>query len=302
MIVSCGEALVDLVPEPIAGGGPMNVAIAAARLGVPAAFVGAISTDTFGDLLWQHIESNGVDLTLCPRLDAPTARAVVEHVPELRFRFEGEGTADALLDSADLSRLGPGPHIVHGGTLGMFRGMTAETLARLAETHDGIVSLDCNVRPQIIDDRARWHHFHDRWLAHTNIYKGSDEDFDWIWPGRSIESCAAELISTGTEVVVLTRGKEGLSIITAGGELRAAAPEITVVDTVGAGDTIVGALLSSLWNHGDGTGRSQLSEISQSDWTAFAERAVAAAAITCSRPGADPPYLVELVGEERPRG
>jgi len=294
MIVSCGEALVDLVPEPVAGGGPMNVAVAAARLGVPAAFVGAVSTDEFGDLLWAHLESNGVDLRLCPRLDAPTARAIVEHVPELRFRFEGDGTADTLLDSVDLSRLGPGPHIVHGGTLGMFRGTTAETLARLAESHDGIVSLDCNVRPQIIDDPERWHHFHERWLWNTNIYKGSDEDFGWIWPGRSMESCAEQLISNGTEVVVLTRGSEGLSIVTDDGEVRAAAPSITVADTVGAGDTIVGALLSSLWNHGDGSGTASLNDIGPSDWLAFAQRAVEAAAITCSRPGADPPYRSEL--------
>jgi fructokinase len=295
MIVSCGEALVDLVPEPVAGGGPMNVSIAAARLGVPAAFVGGISTDEFGDLLWRHLASNGVDLTLCPRLDAPTAKAIVEHVPELRFRFEGAGTADTLLAEADLNRLGPGPHIVHGGTLGMFRGTTAETLAGLVESHDGIVSLDCNVRPQIIDDPARWQHFHDRWLAHTDIYKGSNEDFDWIWPGRSMESCADQLISNGTEAVVLTRGSDGLSIVTAGGEVRAPAPSITVVDTVGAGDTIVGALLSSVWNHGDGAGTSRLGEIDQADWLAFGERAVRAAAITCSRPGADPPYSSELV-------
>jgi fructokinase len=173
VIVSCGEALVDLVPEPVAGGGPMNVAIAAARLGGPAAFVGGVSTDAYGDLIWNHLDSNGVDLTLCPRLEALTARAIVEHVPELRFRFEGTDTADTLLNDADLGRLGPGRHIVHGGTLGMFRGATAETLARLVESHDGIVSLDCNVRPQIIDDRARWDHFHERWLVHTNIYKGS---------------------------------------------------------------------------------------------------------------------------------
>lgn len=294
MIVSCGEALVDLAPDPIAGGGPMNVSIAAARLGVPAAFVGAISTDVHGDLLWRHLEANGVDLTLCPRLDAPTAKAIVEHVPELRFRFEGDGTADTLLDSADLSRLGPGPHIVHGGTLGMFRGATAETLARLIEHHDGIVSLDCNVRPQIIDDPARWHHFHQRWLAHTNVYKGSDEDLDWIWPGRSMESCAEQLIADGIEVVVLTRGSDGLSIVTADGEARAPAPSITVADTIGAGDTIVGALLSSIWNHGDGGGRSALADIDRSDWARFAARAVHAAAITCSRPGADPPYLAEV--------
>ncbi len=294
MIVSCGEALVDLVPKPIAGGGPMNVSIAAARLGVAAAFVGGISTDVYGDLVWQHLASNGVDLTLCPRIDAPTARAIVEHVPQLRFRFEGDGTADTLLASADLNRLGAGPHIVHGGTLGMFRGTTAETLARLVERHDGIVSLDCNVRPRIIDDRARWDHFHERWLAHTNIYKGSDEDLSWIWPDRTMESCAEQLISNGIEAVVLTRGSEGLSIVTAAGEARVPAPSITVSDTIGAGDTIVGSLLTSIWNHGNGTGTSTLADINLSDWTGFADRAVRAAAITCSRPGADPPYLAEL--------
>jgi len=294
MIVSCGEALVDLVPDPVAGGGPMNVAIAAARLGVPAAFVGGISTDAFGDLLWQHLEANQVDLRLCQRIDAPTAKAIVEHVPELRFRFEGDDTADTLLGDADLSRLGTGPHIVHGGTLGMFRGATAETLARLVEGHDGIVSLDCNVRPQIIDDRARWDHFHDRWLERANIYKGSNEDLAWIWPDRSMESCAEQLIANGTEVVVLTRGSEGLSILTAEGETSVPAPVVTVVDTVGAGDTIVAALLSSVWDHGAGSGSSTLADIDLGDWTTFARRAVKAAAITCSRPGADPPYLVEL--------
>jgi len=294
MIVSCGEALVDLVPDPVAGGGPMNVAVAAARLGVPAAFVGGISTDPYGDMLWRHLESNGVDLTLCPRPDAPTARAIVEHVPELRFRFEGDGTADTLLGGADLERLGPGPHILHGGTLGMFRGVTAETLARLAEHHDGIVSLDCNVRPDIIDDPRAWHHFHDRWLARTNIYKGSNEDFEWIWPGRSMEACAAELIAVGIEVVVLTRGSDGLSILTADGEALAPAPMVRVVDTVGAGDTIVAALLASVWDHGRGGGTSRLADIGLVEWTAFADRAARAAAITCSRVGADPPYRSEL--------
>ncbi len=109
-----------------------------------------------------------------------------------------------------------------------------------------------------------------------------------------MESCADELIKNGTDVVVLTRGSDGLSIVTADGEARAPAPFVAVVDTVGAGDTIVAALLSSLWNHGDGSGTSMLADISISDWAAFAERAVKAAAITCSRVGADPPYLVEL--------
>jgi fructokinase len=95
---------------------------------------------------------------------------------------------------------------------------------------------------------------------------------------------------------VLTRGSDGLSVVTAAGEARVGAPTVTVVDTVGAGDTIVGALLTSIWDHGSGSGTSTLDDISLSDWTRFAERAVAAAAITCSRPGADPPFLTELAG------
>ena len=175
----------------------MNVAIAVARLGVPSAFLGSVSTDEHGDRIWSHLTANGVDVSATQRVAAPTARAIVEHVPQLRFRFEGTDTADTLLEAPELKQLGPGPHILHGGTLGLYRGRTATTLAELAEQHDGIVSLDPNIRPQIMHDRDRWDHFHDRWLLHTSIYKGSDEDLDWIWPNRSPESSAEALLADG---------------------------------------------------------------------------------------------------------
>ena len=290
MIFSCGEALVDLVPDPVPGGGPMNVAIASARLGADAAFVGGISTDDFGDVLWSHLESNGVDLSLSRRIDAPTARAIVEHVPELRFRFEGEGTADTLLGDIDPAAVRGRANIVHGGTLGMFRGPTAETLARLAESHDGIVSLDPNVRPQIIDDPAVWHAFHGRWLPHVDLYKGSDEDLSWIWPDQTPEDSAARLLEGGVGAVIVTRGADGLAILTTSTEARATPPPVDVVDTVGAGDTIVGAVLTSLSE----LGVTSLDEVAQDDWATIARRAVDAAAITCSRAGADTPRRAEL--------
>lgn len=293
MIVSCGEALVDLVPQAVAGGGPMNVAIAAARLGAPSAFVGGISNDAHGDMLWSYLGDNDVDTRLCGRFDAPTARAIVEHRPELRFRFEGHRTADTLLAEVDLSKLPTGPHIVHGGTLGLFRGRTAETLARLAEDHDGLVSLDPNVRPQIIDDRERWHHFHRRWLAHTDIYKASDEDLAWIWPNRSADSAAREILANGVSVVIVTKGADGLAVVTHDGEIQVGAPNIDVVDTVGAGDTIVAAVLTSASEMTAGS-VSRIHDLALSDWKTIAKRAVGAAAITCSRPGADPPHRSEL--------
>lgn len=292
MIFSCGEALVDLVPDPVPGGGPMNVAIAAARLGAAAAFVGGISTDEYGDMLWSHLASNGVDLSLSRRFDAPTARAIVEHVPELRFRFEGEGTADTLLTLIDHGAVHDAD-IVHGGTLGMFRGPAAEAYADLVAAHDGVVSLDPNIRPQIIDDRASWLGFHDRWLPHVDLYKGSDEDLAWIWPERSPEDSAAWLLEQGVGAVIVTRGSDGLSILTRRGEAFAAAPEIEVVDTVGAGDTIVGVVLTSIAEHFAGA-EIALDELADADWQRIANRAVAAAAITCSRVGAAVPFRHEL--------
>lgn len=294
MIVSAGEALVDLVPHPVPGGGPMNVAVAAARLDVPAAFVGRVSTDVYGDQIWEHLRSNNVDLRLCERGPEPTARAIVEHTPRQAFRFEGEDTADTNLAAVDLARLGAGPHILHGGTLGLYRGRTAETLAAVAERHGGVVSLDPNVRPQIVDDRDRWDHFHRRWVERTHIYKVSNEDLDWIWPGRQFESCAEELLAGTAVAVMVTRGVDGVTVYLRGEELAVPGEEVDVVDTVGAGDTFVASVLASIWDRGLGGSPDRLSELVASDWVSIARRAVAAATITCTRAGADPPTLDEL--------
>lgn len=294
MIVSCGEALVDLVPHPVPGGGPMNTAIAAARLGAPAAFVGRVSTDDHGEAIIQHLRSNGVNLDACERGPEPTARAIVEHTPQLVFRFEGEGTADTCLGPVDLSVLGDGPHIVHGGTLGLFRGRTADHLADLVAEHDGIVSLDPNVRPQIIDDRDRWDHYHRRWLDRAHVYKGSDEDFGWIWPGRSVASCAEELLAGRAALVIETRGGDGAGFFTAGGEVVVPGRPVEVADTVGAGDTFIAAVLVSLWELGLAGEPAALGDLDADAWRRIGDRAVAAAAVTVSRVGADPPHADEL--------
>lgn len=294
MIVSCGEALVDLVPHPVPGGGPMNVAVAVARLGVPAAFAGGISTDDHGRRILDHLRENRVDVSACQYVDAPTARAIVEHVPELVFRFEGTDTADTMLSSLDLATLPGAPHVLHGGTLGLFRGRTAETLAAAVERHDGLVSIDPNVRPQIIDDRARWDHFHERWVARADIYKASDEDLAWIRSGRSADSVAEELLAGAATAVVVTRGADGLTIYTTAGEATASAPAVEVVDTVGAGDTIVAVVLASLWEAAPSGGAADPTGLSIEEWTEIARRGVTAAAITCARPGADPPHRHEL--------
>lgn len=297
MIVCCGEALVDVIdgdePRSIPGGGPMNAAVAAARLGAPAAFVGRVSTDAEGELIWEHLQRNRVDLRASERGREATARAIINPTPNPSFWFDGHNTADTALGSADLSPLGPGPHIVHGGTLGMFRGRTAGVLAQLAKQHDGIVSLDPNVRPAVIPDRQRWVSFHRRWSEACDIYRASDEDLHWIWPRRPAASCAEKLLEGRAAAVLITRGSQGATVYTTAGAVDVAAPTVKVADSVGAGDAFVGSVLVSLWNR-IGADRAALASISLADWRSIAELAATAAAITCTRAGADPPSAREL--------
>lgn len=293
MIIAAGEALVDLVPETRPGGGPMNVAVTVARLGVPAAFAGRVSTDENGQLVWDHLRRSGVDLRITQRGPEPTARAVVGLEPTPRFSFHGEGTADVSLDPIDLAPLGPGPHILHGGTLGLFRRPGAGVLAELLAGHDGLVSLDPNVRPTLIEDRDEWFGWFDRWLARCDILRGSDEDFDWIAPGRDAEDLAVELVQRGVGVVLVTRGADGVVVQRAHDRLQVPAVPVEVVDTVGAGDSFCGGVLAMLWERGV-SARDRLDAMTAPDWAHVVGFAVRVAAATCAKPGADPPWRHEL--------
>ena len=271
----------------------MNVAVAAARLGAPTAFLGRVSFDPFGELLMEHMEESGVNTTLVERGPEPTARAVVSLHPSPSFQFEADGTAEANLKSADLSPVGPGPHIVHGGTFGMYRGETATTLAELIETNPGLISLDPNVRPSIVDDRSEWDSWHRKWLDQTSLYRCSDEDAEWIAPNRTIDSFAAELLAGGIEAVIITRGGQGCDVFTSTWSEHRIGVQVDVVDTVGAGDTFTGAVLSGLHELGV-TKRSSLSSLDKASLLGVMDNALLAAAFVCGRTGANPPWRSEL--------
>ncbi|MEZ5175180.1 MAG: PfkB family carbohydrate kinase [Acidimicrobiia bacterium] len=292
VIVCCGDAIVDVISDAVPGGSNLNTAVAAARLGAPTAFLGRISTDADGAMLVRHLEDSGVDLRLVERGPEPTARAIVTVDPTPSFRFEADGTAEANLESASLDVIGPGPHIIQGGTFGMYRGATAATLHRLIADNPGLVVLDPNVRPSIIPDRSLWDLWHERWLDHTALYRCSNEDLDWIWGGRSESSVAGELLDRGIAAVVVTSA-DGCTIHTAGWDARVPGVSVEVVDTVGAGDTFTGTLLAGL--HESKVRQPEaLRFLNKASFVAAAEAAVIAAGFVCTRQGADPPWKDEL--------
>ena len=308
MIVSCGEALIDFVPlegpggeagyRPLPGGSPFNVAIAVARLGQSAGFLSRVSTDLFGDQLVATLEANDVDTSLVARGDEASTLAFVSLAPgeEPRYAFFNTGAADRSLVPADLpDPLPAGIDCLHFGSFSLAVEPAATTLAALMRRESGnrVISLDPNVRPTLIGPHDAYVERIEALVRQAAIVKVSAADLDWLYPGEPAETVAARWRDSGPAVIAVTAGERGAFGLTATGGAEAAGSPVDVVDTVGAGDTFQAGLLVRLAELGrlSKDGLADLSDADLADALAFAGRA---AAITCTRPGADPPRRREL--------
>ncbi|MGA5418731.1 carbohydrate kinase family protein [Streptomyces lavendulocolor] len=293
MIVAAGESLIDLVPEgagplsalvPRRGGGPYNTAVALGRLGAEAAFCSRVSTDAFGEVLLDGLRAAGVTTGLVQRGAEPTTLAVASVGADgsAGYSFYAEGTADRLFELP-----GPLPDAVRAIAFGtcslvLEPGAGAYDALLRREAGRGLLTLlDPNVRPGLIPDAdAHRERFLGR-LPYVSLLKLSEEDAGWL--GGS----PAEWLAAGPSAVVLTRGSEGLTVFT--GELTVSVPAVpvSVADTIGAGDTVNAALLHGL-------GSRSPAALDADEWADLLTFAARAAAVTCSRPGAEPPYAAEL--------
>lgn len=307
MFIVCGEALMDVFAtadtptgtllDARIGGSPLNVASGLARLGQPVAFLGALSTGFLGDRLARALEQEGVSLACAPRLDAPTTLGLVgldaQGVPS--YAFYGQGCADRLLPMSALDRLPPGVQALHLGSYAMVVEPVAATQRALVERLRGqvLVAYDPNVRLNVEPDLARWRDTLAWMLPRTQLLKISDEDLARLFPGADEDALARQWLAAGVEAVVLTRGAAGASGWTCAGRADVPGRAVAVVDTVGAGDTFQAALLAGLAE----TGRLRpgaLAGLQPEALARWLDFAAGAAAITCSRRGADLPRRSEL--------
>ncbi|MCX5196607.1 carbohydrate kinase [Streptomyces sp. NBC_00249] len=298
MIVVGGEALIDLVPVaeppgallPRPGGGPYNTALALGRLGAGAAFCSRVSSDGFGESLLAGLRAAGVDLSLVQRGPEPTTLAVPSLAPDgsAAYRFYTEGTADRLFTLPPALPRGARALALGTCSLALEPGASAYEALLRRESRRGLLTLlDPNIRPALIADPAGYRKRFLGWLPYVSVLKLSEEDAAWLG-GRIPDWLAA-----GPSAVVLTRGAAGLTVRTReGAEHGAAARPVVVADTIGAGDTVNAALLHRLAGGPDtGLGGRGGSPV---DWPSVLAYAAHAAALTCTRAGAEPPYAAEL--------
>lgn len=309
MILVGGEALVDLVPAPgtvpgelgpllpLPGGGPYNVAITAGRLGAPVRFLSRLSTDSFGDALLRRLELSGVDTSMVQRGPEPTTLAVAGIAADgsARYSFHVEGTADR--EVAHPGPLPPEISIVSLGTLSLLLEPGASRYEQLLREHTGLTVLDPNIRPAMVTDATAYRARFVSWLPDIGLLKLSIEDAEWLADGDSdggADKAVADWLGRGPAAVVLTRGGDGIVVRTADGvEVEVPTVPTTVVDTIGAGDTVHGALLHWLHNAGI-TGSETLRTVDADAWRDALTFAARAASVTVSRAGAEPPYAAEL--------
>lgn len=301
----CGEALIDLVPDDasgarwtaIPGGSPANAAVAVARLGVHSALLARISGDAFGRRLRAHLTANQVDLSLTVAAAEPSSLAIVEldETGAASYRFDIDGTADWQWADHELPAvLADDLAAVHAGSLALALEPGAPVLERfLAKAREqATISIDPNVRPSVDGNLDDVRTAVNRWCAIADVLKASSDDVSLLHPGEDPEAVATRWLALGPGVVVVTLGAAGALAVTRAGTVRLPAPPTTVVDTVAAGDTFTAGFLTSLHDAGALGGR--LDGLEAGTLTTAVAYGLQAAAITCSRPGADPPWRTEL--------
>lgn len=312
MILSCGEALIDMLPRtstagepcfaPYAGGAVFNTAIALGRLGAPSAFFSGVSNDMLGEILADTLVASKVDIRYLARSDRPTTVAFVKLVNgQATYAFYDEATAGRMLSSDQLPSLPDSISTLFLGGISLVNDPAASTYEALQarESATRVTMIDPNIRPGFIAGKeAEYRARIERMITRADIVKLSDEDLHWLEGQGDLTTLARRILDRrildrGPKVVFITEGADGARAVTATQQISVAAQRVEVVDTVGAGDTFNAGVLAALHQAGALT-KAGIADIPDATLTAALSLGTRAAAVTVSRAGANPPWAAEL--------
>ena len=291
-----GEVLIDLIPKDgnsvaNVGGGPANTAKALARLDFDSYLIEGISTDSYGQQARAELLADGVKLDYAHTSDSPTCVALVTLDSEgsATYKFSIDGTATFAFEETWLPQQSNPPAVLHVGSLATVIEPGASNLFSWAKSVKAPIVYDPNIRSSVLDDRDRYLGIVQKWASISSVIKMSEDDLAWLYPDVDFRDAAENFINEKTQLVVVTRGANGIDGFTEDGEVSVQGVKIDVVDTVGAGDTVGAILVEGLVKFG-------LDNLVGLTLEKVLNRAVQAAAITCSRAGANPPTTHELEG------
>lgn len=307
MILSCGEALIDMLPRittlgepafsPYAGGAVFNTAIALGRLGAPSAFYSGISTDMLGEILTDTLAASKVNTDLCARSNRPTTVAFVKLVNgQATYAFYDENTAGGLLSQSELPVLPADVSTLFFGGISLVNDPAASTYEALQtrEAADRVIMIDPNIRLGFIAGKEDQYRARiERMIARSDIVKLSDEDLHWFAGSGDLPQLAKDILAQGVKAVFVTEGAKGAWAFTSRDARFVASKKVTVADTVGAGDTFNAGVLSALYDLGALT-KDRVAALTPAELDAALELGARAAAVTVSRAGANPPWSNEL--------
>ena len=307
MILSCGEALIDMLPRrsvegeaafaPYAGGAVFNTAIALGRLGAPVGFFSGLSTDMLGEILADALAASEVDSRFLVRSDRPSTVAYVRLVDgQASYAFHDENSAGRMLSLAELPDLPAEVDTLFFGGISLVHDPAASTYAALQarEAARRVTMIDPNIRPGFIAGKeAEYRARIERMIAAADIVKLSDEDLHWLMGAGDIPALARSIVAKGPKVVFITEGAAGARAVTATQDRFVAATKVTVADTVGAGDTFNAGVLAALHEAGALT-KAALAALPDAVLDTALSLGTRAAAVTVSRAGANPPWRDEL--------
>jgi fructokinase len=306
MIICCGEALIDMLPRkstldepafaPYSGGAVFNTAIALGRLGIGVEFFSGLSSDLFGEQLQASLAQSGVGFRYASVSARPTTLAFVRLVDgQASYVFYDEATAGRMLSQADLPDLEDDVEALLFGGISLIPepcGSTYEALMR-REAGQRVTMLDPNLRPAFIPDRESHLARIRRMVAMADIVKVSDEDLAWFGEAGAREDIIARWLDLGPRLIVLTQGAGGATAYSRTARVTVVPKPVTIVDTVGAGDTFNAGVLASLQEQKALT-KTRIASLSESEISKALTLGTEVASITVSRAGANPPWRHEL--------
>lgn len=297
--VVCGEALIDMLPvaevtpaetqwAALAGGGPMNTAVALRRLGEDVQFLGRLGGDAFGAQIENYLETNDVGLDLAVRTSDPTSLAIVslDGDGKAQYTFHFDGTSNFGWRKEEFPRLNDDDWL-HFGSIAAITGPGVRPTLDFVSTTPATVSYDINVRPTVQPDRAAYFHMvtdlMDAVGSGGGIVKASDEDINWLVEDDDpLAYAEAWVVEYGLALFIVTLGSDGVVALKPDGRsIRVPGHRVDLVDTVGAGDTFMAGFLSAY-------------ATDPMDVEGALARGAAAAALVCGRKGANPPTAIEL--------